>query len=97
MEHEILTILFLPVQKAMTPYVPNEFSGCGSSLLELTCLFEDHIVSSLLEKASSFIKSETILELGGSKCPCFMEFGGMNDETSQKSSCRANSNDKYIY
>jgi [histone H3]-dimethyl-L-lysine9 demethylase len=79
------------------PCPPNEFGGCGSSLLELKCLFEDHIVSSLLEKASSLVKSETIPELGGSKCPCFMESGGLNDETSRKSSCRDNPNDNYIY
>jgi [histone H3]-dimethyl-L-lysine9 demethylase len=79
------------------PCPPNEFGGCGSSLHELKCLFEDQIVSSLLEKASSLVKSETIPELGGSKCPCITESGGMNDETSRKSSCRENSNGNYRY
>ncbi|GJM89979.1 hypothetical protein PR202_ga06213 [Eleusine coracana subsp. coracana] len=79
------------------PCPPNEFGGCGSSLLELKCLFEDQFVSDLLEKASSLVKSENIPELGTSTCSCFMESGDMNDETSRKSACRENSNDNYIY
>ncbi|TVU33689.1 hypothetical protein EJB05_25522, partial [Eragrostis curvula] len=79
------------------PCPPNTIGGCGSSLLELKCLFEDQSVSVLLEKASSVVNSEAIPELGGSKCSCFTESGDISDETSRKSACRENSNDNYIF
>ncbi|XP_062217925.1 lysine-specific demethylase JMJ26-like isoform X2 [Phragmites australis] len=79
------------------PCPPNEFGGCGSSLLELKCLFEEKFIVDLLEKANSVVNNGTMLELGGSKCSCFTESSDMNDATSRKSACRENSHDNHIY
>ncbi|XP_062224361.1 lysine-specific demethylase JMJ26-like isoform X2 [Phragmites australis] len=76
---------------------PNGFGGCGSSLLELKCLFEEKYMADLLEKANSVINDGVMLKTGGSKCSCFTESGGMDDGTSRKSACRENSCDNYIY
>lgn len=80
------------------PCPPNAFGGCGGSLLELKCLFEEKFISDLLEKANSVVNNETVLEVGGgSKCSCFTETGEMNNGTSRKLACRENSSDNYIY
>ncbi|KAG8076468.1 hypothetical protein GUJ93_ZPchr0006g46367 [Zizania palustris] len=79
------------------PCPPKELGGCGSSLLELRCLFEDKSISELLDKANSVVNNGTELELGGSRCSCFTESGDVNNETSRKSACRENSSDNYIY
>ena len=79
------------------PCPPNAFGGCGSSLLELKCLFEEKFIAELLEKSNSVINNGTKLELDSSKCSCFTESSDMNDITSRKSSCRQNSCDNYIY
>ncbi|CAM0146286.1 unnamed protein product [Urochloa decumbens] len=82
---------------ASIPCPPNEFGGCGSSLLELKCLLEEKFIPNLLEKANSVVNTETVLELGDSKCSCFSESSEMNDGTSRKAAFRENSNDNYIY
>ncbi|KAL6629319.1 hypothetical protein ACP70R_029084 [Stipagrostis hirtigluma subsp. patula] len=78
------------------PCPPNAFGGCGSSLLELKCLFEEKFFTDLLEKANSVVKNGTMPGLGASKCSC-PTGGDMNDETLRKSACRENSDDNYIY
>ncbi|WVZ78227.1 hypothetical protein U9M48_025975 [Paspalum notatum var. saurae] len=79
------------------PCPPNEFGGCGSSLLELKCLLEEKFIADLLEKAKSVVKDATEPELGGSKCSCLAESSGMNNGTSRKSACRESFHDNYIY
>ncbi|XP_012699751.1 lysine-specific demethylase JMJ25, partial [Setaria italica] len=79
------------------PCPPNEFGGCGSSLLELKCLFGEKFIADLLEKAKSLVNDVTVLELGGSNCSCFTESSGINNGTSRKSACRENSHDNHIY
>ncbi|GJN39960.1 hypothetical protein PR202_gb29116 [Eleusine coracana subsp. coracana] len=75
------------------PCPPGEIGGCGSSLLELKCLFEEKFIVDLLEKANAVVNNETMLELRGSNCTCFTESSG----TLRKSACRDNSDDNYIY
>ncbi|AQK61168.1 Putative jumonji-like transcription factor family protein [Zea mays] len=79
------------------PCPPNAFGGCGSSLLELKCLFKEKFIAELLEKANSALNNEMEVKIEGSKCPCFTESGDMDDGISRKSSCRENSCDNYIY
>ncbi|PAN03574.1 hypothetical protein PAHAL_1G006000 [Panicum hallii] len=79
------------------PCPPNEFGGCGSSVLELKCLSEEKFIADLLEKAKSLVNEVTVLESGGSNCSCFTESSGMNNGTSRKSACRENSHDNHIY
>ncbi|CAN6271130.1 unnamed protein product [Urochloa humidicola] len=82
---------------ASIPCPPNEFGGCGSSLLELKCLFKEKFIPNLLEKANSVVNTETVLERGDSKCSCFTESSEMNEGTSWKAASRENTNDNYIY
>ncbi|KAJ1277482.1 hypothetical protein BS78_04G007200 [Paspalum vaginatum] len=79
------------------PCPPNEFGGCGSSLLELKCFLGEKFIADLLEKAKSVVNEATELGLGGSNCSCLTESSGMDDGTSRKSACRENSHDNYIY
>jgi [histone H3]-dimethyl-L-lysine9 demethylase len=79
------------------PCPPHKFGGCGSSLLELKCLFEGNFIADLLEKADSVVNSGTILDLEGSKCSCYTESDGINDGVVRKSASRENSQDNYIY
>lgn len=79
------------------PCPPKELNGCGSSLLELKCLFEGKFIPDLLEKANSVVNNAKVLELGDSKCSCFTECSKMNDGSSRKAAYRENSNDNYIY
>jgi lysine-specific demethylase 3 len=79
------------------PCPPNAFGGCGDSVLELKSLLEENVISNLLDKANLVINSEGVLEVGGSKCSCFSDFGEMSTCTSRKLACRENSRDNYIY
>jgi lysine-specific demethylase 3 len=74
------------------PCPPKRLGGCGSSLLELKCLFKEKFISNLLEKANSVVP-----ELGSSRCSCFAESSDMNSEASRKSACRKNSSDNHLY
>ncbi|KAL6848407.1 hypothetical protein ACP4OV_021701 [Aristida adscensionis] len=78
------------------PCPPNTLGGCGGSLLELKCLFEEKFVTDLLEKANSVVENGTMPELGVSKCSCLTD-GDTDNEASRKSACRESSNDNYIY
>ena len=79
------------------PCPPNAFGGCGSSLLELKCLFEEKFMVELLEKANSAVNNGSKVKMEGSKCSCFTESGDMDDGISRKSASRENSCDNYIY
>ncbi|XP_051180603.1 lysine-specific demethylase JMJ27 isoform X3 [Lolium perenne] len=79
------------------PCPPNAFGGCGDSVLELKSLLEENVISNLLDKANLVINSEGVLEVGGSKCSCFSDFGEMSTCTLRKLACRENSRDNYIY
>jgi lysine-specific demethylase 3 len=79
------------------PCPPNEFGGCGNSVLELKCLFGEKFIADLLEKAKSLVNDVTVLDLASSNCSCFIESSGINNGTSRKSACRENSHDNHIY
>ncbi|XP_021314768.1 lysine-specific demethylase JMJ25 isoform X4 [Sorghum bicolor] len=79
------------------PCPPNAFGGCGSSLLELKCLFEETFIAELLEKANSAVNNGMEVKMEGSKCSCFTESGDIDDGISRKTACRENSCDNYIY
>ncbi|XP_066320924.1 lysine-specific demethylase JMJ26-like isoform X3 [Miscanthus floridulus] len=79
------------------PCPPNAFGGCGSSLLELKCLFEEKFIAELLEKANSVVNNGSKVKMEGSKCYCFTESGDMDVGISRKSASRENSCDNYIY
>jgi lysine-specific demethylase 3 len=79
------------------PCPPIAFGGCGYFVLELKSLLEENTISDLLEKASSLVNKEGMLEVGGSECSCFTDSGEMSSGTSQKLACRENSSDNYIY
>jgi lysine-specific demethylase 3 len=49
------------------PCPPSAFGGCGSSLLELKCLFEEKFITDLLAKANSVVNNGKMLDLGGVK------------------------------
>ncbi|GJN18775.1 hypothetical protein PR202_gb05973 [Eleusine coracana subsp. coracana] len=82
------------------PCPPSAFGGCGSSILELKCLFEEKFIADILAKANSVVQNGKMLELGGSKCSCVtgpVDMKGMNNGSVRKSASRENSCDNYIY
>ncbi|CAL5067670.1 unnamed protein product [Urochloa decumbens] len=79
------------------PCPPKRLGGCGSSLLELKCLFKEKFISDLFEKANSVVNSRSMPDLGGSKCSCLAESSDVSNEISRKSAYRKNSSDNHLY
>ncbi|WOK95580.1 lysine-specific demethylase JMJ25-like isoform X2 [Canna indica] len=82
------------------PCPPKDIGGCGSSVLELRCVFQENYLSALEEKAEAIINSPASDCLGNSvPCSCFNATGQINSSSGllQKAACRKESNDNYVY
>ncbi|CAL9749202.1 unnamed protein product [Musa acuminata subsp. burmannicoides] len=83
------------------PCPPKEIGGCGSSLLELRCMFKESLLSALEEKAEAIVKESQFLECIGNsdRCPCFSATGQTDNSSRmlRKAACRDNSDDNCLY
>ncbi|WOL01249.1 lysine-specific demethylase JMJ25 isoform X1 [Canna indica] len=78
---------------------PKEIGGCGSSLLELKCMFDENFLAGLEEKAERISKSNEFTEFNNSSAPCSCKHDH-NDSCSKmlrKAACRENTDDNYLY
>ncbi|XP_065003677.1 lysine-specific demethylase JMJ26-like isoform X2 [Musa acuminata AAA Group] len=80
---------------------PKEIGGCGSSILELKCMFDEKFLSGLEERGDEIVKSNQFTKYSNKsdKCPCNIT-SGQNDcagKMQRKAACRENSDDNYLY
>ncbi|CAD5173117.1 unnamed protein product [Musa acuminata subsp. malaccensis] len=80
---------------------PKEIGGCGSSILELKCMFDEKFLSGLEERGDEIVKSNQFTKFSNKsdKCPCNIT-SGQNDcagRMQRKAACRENSDDNYLY
>ncbi|KAG1361202.1 lysine-specific demethylase JMJ25 [Cocos nucifera] len=80
---------------------PKEIGGCGSSLLELKCMFPEKLLYRLEERADAIARSNKFAKFGAmsGSCSCFAASGNINagSEMLRKAACRENSDDNYLY
>ncbi|CAL9084093.1 unnamed protein product [Musa textilis] len=80
---------------------PKEIGGCGSSILELKCMFDEKFLSELEERGEEIVKSNQFTKFSNrsDRCPCNIT-SGQNDcagKMQRKAACRENSDDNYLY
>ncbi|RWW66610.1 hypothetical protein BHE74_00026011 [Ensete ventricosum] len=80
---------------------PKEIGGCGNSILELKCMFDEKFLSGLEERGEEIVKSNEFKKFSSrsDRCPCNIT-SGQNDcagKMQRKAACRENSDDNYLY
>lgn len=79
----------------------KEIGGCGSSLLELKCIFSESWLSDLREKAEALLERYDFVKLPdmSTHCTCFNSSNWVDCESEKirKAACRVESDDNYIY
>ncbi|GMJ06391.1 hypothetical protein HRI_004308300 [Hibiscus trionum] len=84
------------------PCPPRDLGGCGNGLLELRCIFTQHALVQLTEKAEE-IANDLNLQLGlqfsNQQCPCYNSMGEVNigNNNLRKAASREDTTDNYLY
>ncbi|XVE49730.1 hypothetical protein DITRI_Ditri01bG0104500 [Diplodiscus trichospermus] len=84
------------------PCPPKDMDGCGCGLLELRCMFKEHAVVELTEKAEEIAKAlnlEHVLEFSNQQCPCYNSMGELDigNNKLRKAASREDAADNYLY
>lgn len=83
------------------PCPPKEIGGCGSSILELKCMFPEEQLLELEQNANVIVGSNDFSELAhlSTRCSCFTRSGqiNFNNNMLRKAACREDSDDSYLY
>ncbi|KAK8521148.1 hypothetical protein V6N13_077265 [Hibiscus sabdariffa] len=84
------------------PCPPIDLGGCGSGLLELRCIFTEHALVQLTEKAEEIAKDLNLqlgLQFSNQQCPCYNSMGEVNigNNNLRKAASREDAIDNYLY
>ncbi|XP_039056632.1 lysine-specific demethylase JMJ25-like, partial [Hibiscus syriacus] len=84
------------------PCPPKDLGGCGNGLLELRCIFTEHALVQLTEKAEEIAKDLNLhlgLQFSNQKCPCYSSKGEVNigNNNLRKAASREDTSDNYLY
>ncbi|XP_008677147.1 lysine-specific demethylase JMJ25 isoform X2 [Zea mays] len=84
------------------PCPPKEVGGCGSTLLDLKCLFPEKMFAELEYRADKVLRSGTLAKAMVSRsdrCPCFNQSGKIRTESKsvREAASRKGSSDNFLY
>ncbi|XP_021313938.1 lysine-specific demethylase JMJ25 isoform X3 [Sorghum bicolor] len=84
------------------PCPPKEVGGCGSTLLDLKCLFPEKTLAEIEDRADKVLRSETLAKAMVSRsdrCPCFDHSGKIRTESKslREAASRKDSSDNFLY
>ncbi|XVE92931.1 hypothetical protein REPUB_Repub01dG0146300 [Reevesia pubescens] len=101
-EHNAATSGWKANDNGSIPCPPMDLGGCGNGLLELRCMFTEHALVELTEKAKVIAKAlnlEHVLEFSTQRCPCYNSMGEVNigNNKLRKAASREDTTDNYLY
>ncbi|XP_022726110.1 lysine-specific demethylase JMJ25-like [Durio zibethinus] len=101
-EHNAATSGWKANENGSIPCPPKDFGGCGNGLLEVRCMFTEHAVVELTEKAEEIAKAlnlEHVLEFSNQQCPCYNSVGEVDigNNNLRKAASREGTIDNYLY
>ncbi|XVF67009.1 hypothetical protein PTKIN_Ptkin10aG0086000 [Pterospermum kingtungense] len=101
-EHDAASSEWKANENVSIPCPPKELDGCGGGLLEVVCIFKEHSIVELIEKAEEITKAlnlEHVLDFSNQQCPCYNSMGEVDTGNNKlrKASSRDNTTDNYLY
>ncbi|XWS68469.1 hypothetical protein CRYUN_Cryun04dG0093000 [Craigia yunnanensis] len=101
-KHNAATSGWKANENGSIPCPSKDLGGCGNGLLEVRCMFTEHAVVELTEKAEEIAKALNlvhVLEFSNQQCPCYNSMGEVDigNNKLRKASSREDTTDNYLY
>ncbi|XWS39594.1 hypothetical protein CRYUN_Cryun18bG0068500 [Craigia yunnanensis] len=101
-EHNGATSEWKANENGSIPCPLQDLGGCGNGLLEVRCMFKEHALVELTEKAEEITKAlnlEHVLDFSNQQCPCYNSMGEVDigNNKLRKAASREDTTDNYLY